>query len=96
MIIVEVTGTGITVTGHAGYAEPGKDIVCAAVSALTQNLIVCLHAFTDDLSECTVEPGEAIIEYENLSEKGKLLVDSFFIGICQIQESYGNQYVQVR
>ena len=27
---------GFSVTGHSGYAEEGQDIVCAAVSALTQ------------------------------------------------------------
>lgn len=96
MIVVEVTETGITVTGHAGYAESGKDIVCAGVSVLTQNLIKCLDTFTNDLGVCVVEPGEVIIEYKDLSEQGKLLVDSFFIGICQIQEAYGSQYVQVR
>lgn len=96
MIVVEVKEDGIKVTGHAGYAEPGKDIVCAAVSVLTQNLIKCLDTFTDDLGSCMVEPGEVIIEYKDLSEQGKLLVDSFFIGICQVQEAYGSQYVQVR
>lgn len=96
MIAVEVTQTGITVTGHAGYAEPGKDIVCAAVSVLAQNLIKSLDTFTNDLGDCVIEPGKIIITYRNLSEEGKLLVDSFFIGICQIQEAYGGQYVQVR
>lgn len=96
MIVVEVTEQGISVTGHAGYAEPGKDIVCAAVSVLTQNLIKCLNTFTDDLDDCSIAPGAVNIRYKSLSERGKLLVDSFFIGICQIQESYGCQYVQVR
>jgi len=27
--------TAVTVEGHAGYAEAGQDIVCAAVSAIT-------------------------------------------------------------
>lgn len=96
MIAVEVAENRITVIGHAGYAEPGKDIVCAAVSVLTQNLIKSLEVFTNDLGDCNIEPGNVTIEYENLSERGKLLVDSFFIGICQIQEAYGSQYVQVR
>ena len=26
--------TGFSVSGHSGYAEPGEDIVCAAVSAV--------------------------------------------------------------
>ena len=29
----------IQIEGHAGYAEKGKDIVCAAVSALYQTLV---------------------------------------------------------
>lgn len=28
--------TGYKVSGHAGYSEEGSDIVCSAVSALTQ------------------------------------------------------------
>ena len=33
--------TGFVCAGHAGYAEAGEDIVCAAVSALTES---CLNA----------------------------------------------------
>ena len=28
----------LTVEGHAGYAEPGKDIICAAASTLVMSL----------------------------------------------------------
>ncbi|MEW5766566.1 MAG: ribosomal-processing cysteine protease Prp [bacterium] len=31
--------------GHALYAEPGRDIVCAAVSALLQNVVVGLKQY---------------------------------------------------
>ncbi len=39
--IVKVNQNIITIeaTGHSGYAESGHDIVCAAVSTLTQNLV---------------------------------------------------------
>ena len=33
MITVTITENGLTIDGHAGYAEIGKDIVCAAVSS---------------------------------------------------------------
>lgn len=32
MIQIILHDNGITVSGHTGYAELGKDIVCAAVS----------------------------------------------------------------
>lgn len=33
---------GFEVLGHTGYAEEGSDIVCAAVSALTQGAVIGL------------------------------------------------------
>ena len=39
---------GFTARGHAGYAEEGFDIVCAAASALTINCLNSLEAFTED------------------------------------------------
>ena len=38
MIRVRFDGTQVTVSGHAGYAPAGRDIVCAAVSALVYAL----------------------------------------------------------
>ncbi|MBQ9920632.1 MAG: ribosomal-processing cysteine protease Prp [Clostridia bacterium] len=35
--------TGFTISGHAGYADCGKDIVCAAVSAMTSLVINTLE-----------------------------------------------------
>ena len=48
MIAINITRTGLTVDGHAGYAEIGNDIICAAVSALTQGLVHSLKALTND------------------------------------------------
>ena len=38
MIRVRFDGAQVTVSGHAGYAPAGRDIVCAAVSALVYAL----------------------------------------------------------
>ena len=32
--------TGIVMEGHAGYADEGEDIICAAVSALALNFSI--------------------------------------------------------
>ena len=88
MITVEIDALGITVDGHAGYAESGYDIVCAAVSALTQNLIVSMKEFTNDRITHVQHDGYVRVDYKDLSEHGKLLVDSFFIGICGIANGY--------
>lgn len=88
MIVVNVQEDGITVSGHAGFAETGKDIVCAGVTALTQTLISSIKGLTEDEIEYDVSPGRADIHYRNLSEEGILLVDSFFIGICMIADEF--------
>ena len=95
MIVVRVTTTGLTVDGHAEYAKTGNDIVCAAVSALVQGLIHSLRALTDDEISCRVASGHAEITYKDLSERGKLLVDSFFIAVSDIQLTYGDDYVKI-
>ena len=95
MITVTITENGLTIDGHAGYAEIGKDIVCAAVSSLTQGLIHSLKALTDDEISYRVASGHAEITYKDLSERGKLLVDSFFIAVSDIQLTYGDDYVKI-
>lgn len=95
MIKVRIRPERIEISGHAGYAEYGKDIVCAGVTALTQTLIQSIENLTDDKIEYRISPGKVEVEYRNLSEKSKTLVDSFFIGICLIAEEFP-EHVKVR
>lgn len=95
MIVVTITQDGLSVDGHAGYAETGNDIICAAVSALTQGLIHSMEALTDDRISYRIASGHVDIKYKNLSEQGKLLIDSFFIAVSDIQMTYGDQYVKI-
>lgn len=95
MIVVNITQTGLTVDGHAGYAKTGEDIICAAVSALTQGLLHSLEALTDNRIFYQTRNGHVSIKYENLSEQGKLLIDSFFIAVSDIRLAYGEEYVKI-
>ena len=88
MIVVDVRKDGITVSGQAGYAEAGKDIVCAGVTALVQGLIKSIKDLTSDQIQYDITPGRADIHFKNLSEAGKLLVDSFFFFFCQIADEF--------
>lgn len=95
MIEVHITQNSLTVKGHAGYAERGKDIYCSAVSVLTQGLIHSLCALTEDRISAEVDDGHIKVEYKNLSEKGKLLIDSFFITVTDIQKACDGKYVAI-
>ena len=67
MITVSVRKDGIEINGHAGYAETGKDIVCAGMTALTQTLVRSMQGLTKDKIEYEVSPGRADIHYEYLA-----------------------------
>lgn len=88
--MIEVTRkeNGITVKGHAHYAEPGKDIVCAGVSTLVQTLVVSLSEMTTDDIRYDIQPGMVEIKYGTLSEAAQLLVKPFFVGIDLIADTY--------
>ena len=94
MIEVRIRPEQMEISGHAGYAELGKDIVCAGVTALMQTLIQSIDDLTEDKIEYRISPGKAEIEYRNLSEKSKTLVDSFFVGIRLIADEFPN-YVAI-
>lgn len=94
MIEVRIRPERIEISGHAGYAEYGKDIVCAGVTSLTQTLIQSIENLTDDEIEYRISPGKVEVEYRNLSEKSKTLVDSFFIGVSMIADEFP-EYVRV-
>ena len=94
MITITHTGRRIAISGHAGYAPPGQDIVCAAISTLVQTFIASVEELTEDNLKSEITAGNAVVEYGNLTEKGKLLLDSFFVGIRMIADSYPH-YVQL-
>ena len=88
--MIEVTRCDrcITVTGHANYAPYGQDIVCAAVSTLTQTLIASIEELTADAIDYEIEHGNIYINYRNLTDEANLLVSSFFIGVNTIAAAY--------
>ena len=89
----------IRIEGHAGYAEYGQDIVCAAVSVLAQNAVNSIETFTDDLFQAEVneESGALAVRFfDSVSENTNLLLDSMVLGLKSIEESYGRQYIKIR
>lgn len=88
MITIACCPGGVRVTGHAGYAPPGQDIVCAAISTLTQTLLQALSALTADKIQSSISPGRVDIAHGNLSADAQLLVDSFFVGCRMVADAY--------
>ena len=80
----------LRVSGHAGYAPKGQDIVCAAVSALVYALIGTLEE-TENVAEVVLRPGYAAVE----AKKETATFDLVRCGIGQLAEKYP-EFVQAK
>ena len=88
--------TGFFCGGHAGYAEHGKDIVCAGVSTLVINTINSIESFTSCPYTVDVEEETGLIDFrftDTVDQDAALLVDSMILGLQGIQTNYGNEYI---
>lgn len=92
---------GFVIKGHAGRAEAGKDIVCAAVSILSQTALLGLDTYLsgkftwkiedNGLLECWLSEGLNSAEVE----KSQIIIHTMELGLRGMEESYG-RYLQVR
>ena len=90
---------GFRVSGHAGFARRGRDIVCAGVSALVLNTMNSIEKFTEDKFSCKQEEKSGLIEFIIVSEVSKesdLLMDSLFLGLKGIEQDFGGRFVKVK
>ncbi len=79
--------------GHSGYAPPGQDIVCAAISVLTDTLVTAL-ADEGCAADLQLAAGYADVRIDNLSRRGKHFIEFFARGAQRVEEAYPN-YVHV-
>ncbi len=88
---------GFKCSGHAGFAESGQDIICAAVSALVINTMNSIEHFTSDTFEYKENEKKGQIDFKivsSLSNESSLLLNSLFLGLQGIQEDYGQEYIK--
>ena len=91
--------TGFQTEGHAEYADPGQDIVCAAASVLIINTMNAIEAFADDQASLVTEEEEGFIHYElngRPSMEASLLLKTMVLGLSEMahDEDYA-QYIDL-
>ena len=79
----------IEVSGHSEYGEYGKDIVCAAISTLTEatyNYLKCTK------NKVILEEKDAYykIILEELNEQGKAIKNEFSRMVDELEKDYSN------
>lgn len=87
---------GVRVSGHAEYADPGQDIVCASVSSavmLTANTITEIFHIP---AEVSAEGDAVIIHLSDGDQTGIRLLDGLYLHLTEIQNEFpGNLKLQI-
>ena len=85
---------GFNCIGHAGYADAGSDIICAAVSVLVFNTLNAIESYTDDTMNVVTndEAGLVDVVFESpVSDRAKL-----FLGLTGIEKQYGKKFLRLK
>lgn len=88
---------GFQCLGHANYAERGKDIVCAAVSALVINTVNSIRTLSNDYVTLENDDMTGLIfcTVHEPSKETVLLLRSLEIGLRSLQAEY-SKYIQMQ
>lgn len=94
MICITKKKKEITICGHSGYEESGKDIVCASVSSI---VITTINAFIRmDPNSIIYESREGYIHFV-LKKEGKmelLLVENMMSLLKELEKDY-KKYIKI-
>ena len=87
---------GFHSSGHAGYADKGKDIVCAGVSALVINCANSIEKLTKDRAdiEHAADGSVFCMVKAPVSTESELLLRSLRMGVTGIYEQY-RKYIRL-
>ena len=89
----------VDLSGHAGYAEEGEDIVCAAISVLVINTCNAIEQLTDAAISLITDDEEGLITCrlrDNLSEQTELLFSAMILGLESMAENEDyEEYIQL-
>ncbi len=84
------------VSGHAGYAKHGKDIVCSAVSAIVQTALKAIIDISGTKTRYVVNEEQGYLKFEvpeagNEEEriKQQAVMRAMLLGVQDVEKGYG-------
>lgn len=89
---------GFTITGHAGFSEYGKDIVCSAVAAVAQTAVIGLQRYFGPAVVFEQSKGRLSCSLADLrpeeKEISQAILKTMYWGLRAIEEQYG-EYISL-
>lgn len=87
------------VSGHAGYKRHGEDIVCSAVSVLTQTALIGLDKVAKAAFEYEIEDGYLWCKIDNIQSDTQMIMsnailETMYEGLKDLESSY-RKYIRL-
>ena len=91
--------TGFSVSGHSGYAEAGKDIVCAAISAIVTMAEATINEVCGAKAKVRVKEADARITLTlpascDEEESVQAVLAGMLLTLCNLRDQYPD-YIEV-
>ena len=91
--------TGFSVSGHSGYAEEGKDIVCAAISAIVTMAEATINEVCGAKAKVRVKSEDARVTLTlptscDEEESVQAVLAGMMLTLCSMRDDYPD-YIEV-
>jgi len=84
-------------SGHTGFADSGKDIVCAGVSCIIQTAVLGIQKLTDIKHNVIIDENKGylkleLIDIENSQSfhDAQVILSTMLVGLKDLQKQYPN------
>ncbi len=94
MIKIELKDNLITIKGHAGYDDKGKDIVCASVSSIVITTINAIIEINPDAIDYSDLDNEIIIRKLKEDEIVNKLLNNMILLLENLEKDY-KDYIKI-
>ena len=84
----------VSITGHAQYADPGEDLVCAAVSSIAFGMLNALDEMVGG-ADCAAENNEIKAFINQPDDRSDIIMKTVLIQLKTIEDSY-NEFVEIK
>ena len=91
----------LEVVGHSGYAESGKDIVCSAVSAISETAALGLEKVLNLAANIVVDEKTPLLKIDlsalSASEikKAQTIMQTAYLGLKEVASGY-KKYIKIK
>ncbi len=88
MIKIYLSDNEIKLTGHAGYADFGKDIVCAAASTCLITTVNALESIDESYLSVEQKTNEVIVTINKTDEIESKLINNMIEIFTELESQY--------